>query len=164
MQRISIMNLPETAGFPARSRGLTQSTAYFVAPDSRREYDSKKPDEGLDAAVDQFSWQTHAGQQVKRAALKGRWLGRSLRKRRAGNCFLRGSADVRRPSLVLATGRRSASRPPAGTPKAEGMGRPGLSRAGACLRKQPGAECNRMLFCVAPAAGRNLVTPDAGGE
>ena len=142
MQRIRL-NLPETPD----SRALETYAIhdYLVAARLRRDL-IKRPDEGLDAAVDQFM-QTHAGQPVTRA-LRRDWLA-SLAQRRRWDWFLPRSADVADPPLVcdrlegrLATG------------DTEGLG-PAVLARWSLPQKQP-AECNNVFAWLRQ---QNLVTP-----
>src|SRR5258708_29063177 len=93
MQRIRL-NLTETPD----SRALEAYAIhdYLVAARLRRDL-IKKPDDGLDAAIDQFM-QTHAGQPVTRA-LRHDWLA-NLAQRRRWDWFLPRSADVADPPLI----------------------------------------------------------------
>jgi len=142
MQRIRL-NLPETPDSRALEAYAIHS--YLVAARFRRDL-IKKPDVGLDAAVDQFM-QTHAGQPVTRA-LRRDWLA-SLAQRRRWDWFLPRSADVADPSLVcdrlegrLATG------------DTEGLGLAAIARW-SLPQKQP-AECNDVFAWLRQ---QNLVTP-----
>jgi len=142
MQRIRL-NLPETPD--SRALEAYAIHGYLVAARFRRDL-IKKPDEGLDAAVDQFM-QTHAGQPVTRA-LRRDWLA-SLAQRRRWDWFLPRSADVADPSLVcdrlegrLATG------------DTEGLGLAAIARW-SLPQKQP-AECNDVFAWLRQ---QNLVTP-----
>src|ERR1700738_3067024 len=142
MQRIRL-NLPETPD--SRALEAYPIHDYLVAARFRRDL-IKKPDEGLDAAVDQFM-QAHAGQPVTRA-LRHDWLA-SLAQRRRWDWFLPRSVDVADPPLVcdrlegrLATG------------DTEGLGLAVLARW-SLPQKQP-VECNNVFAWLRQ---QNLVTP-----
>src|SRR5258708_16689107 len=142
MQRIRL-NLPETPDSPALEAYAIHD--YLVAARFRRDL-IKKPDEGLDKAIDQFM-QAHAGQPVARG-LRHDCLA-SLAHRRRWAWFLQRSADVADPPLVcerlegrLATG------------DTEGLGIAVLARW-SLPQKQP-AECNDVFAWLRQP---HLVTP-----
>src|SRR5579863_4448754 len=142
MQRIRL-NLAETPDSAALEAYAIHD--YLVAARFRRDL-IKKPDEGLDTAIDQFM-QTHAGQPVTRA-LRRDWLA-SLAQRRRWDWFLPRSADVADPALVCARleGRLA-------TGDSEGLG-PAVLARWSMPQKQP-AECNDVFAWLRQ---QNLVTP-----
>src|SRR5450631_4345045 len=93
MQRIRL-NLPDTPDSPALEAYSIHD--YLVAARFRRDL-IKKPDEALDAAIDEFL-PAHAGQPVARA-LRHDWLA-SLAQRRRWDWFLPRSLDATDPVLV----------------------------------------------------------------
>jgi len=142
MQRIRL-NLSETPDSPALEAYAIHD--YLVAARFRRDL-IKKPDEGLDTAIDQFM-QIHAGQPVARA-LRHDWLA-SLAQRRRWDWFLPRSADVADPALIC--GRLEGR---LATGDTEGLG-PAVLARWSLPQKQP-AECNDVFAWLRQ---QNLVTP-----
>ncbi len=142
MQRVRL-NLPETPDSPALEAYAIHH--YLVAARFRRDL-VKKPDEGLDTAIDQFM-QAHAGQPVTRG-LRHDWLA-SLAQRRRWDWFLPRSVDVADPALVCG---RLEGRLAAGD--TEGLG-PAVLARWSLPQKQP-PECNEVFAWL---RRQNLVTP-----
>jgi soluble lytic murein transglycosylase len=142
MQRVRL-NLPETPDSSALEAYAIHD--YLVAARFRRDL-IKKPDEGLDTAIDVFL-QARAGQPVTRG-LRRDWLA-SLAQRRRWDWFLPRSADVADPPLAcdrlegrLATG------------DTEGLATAVLARWS--LPQKPPAECNEVFAWLRQ---QNVVTP-----
>jgi soluble lytic murein transglycosylase len=142
MQRIRL-NLPDEPDSPALEAYSIHD--YLVAARFRRDL-IKKPDEALDAAVDEFL-RAHAGQPVARS-LKRDWLA-SLAQRRRWDWYLPRSLDVTDPLLVC---QRLEGRLAVGD--TQGLAALALARW-SLPQKQP-AECNDVFAWLRP---QNLLTP-----
>src|SRR6266478_4365018 len=142
MQRVR-QDLPETPDSPALKSYAIHD--YLVAARFRRDL-IRKPDEGLDTAIDRFM-QARAGQPVMHG-LRRDWLA-SLAQRRRWDWFLPRSVDVADPALVCG---RLEGRLAAGD--TEGLG-PAVLARWSLPQKQP-PECNEVFAWL---RRQNLVTP-----